>query len=275
MKKFKADTHTHTCYSHDAFVSPKDMVETAREMGFDFYGISDHFDYDVDLTKLSETMVARMRAQDPEKYFHNLRHLQEDYAGVVNVLVGVEFAFSELDSVKAEYLAVYEKYQPDFVINSIHCQDGVDYCMRSYPDDKKTTYKEYLRLIRASLDTPYPYDIVGHIGYIMRYVPFENVEISLEEFGEEIDDILTTIIQKGKILEVNTSSKQLETKFLPTESILRRYYELGGRKVSFGSDAHFQSRVGEKWDLVVETLKKIGFQYITVPCKGEHIQVEI
>ena len=56
---------------------------------------------------------------------------------------------------------------------------------------------------------------------------------------------------------------------------MRRYYQLGGRKISFGSDAHGPDRIAEKWDEVVAMLKNIGFTYITVPCRGEHIKVEI
>ena len=90
-----------------------------------------------------------------------------------------------------------------------------------------------------------------------------------------IDDILKTIIAKDKILEVNSSTKQLPQLCMPDVNILQRYYDLGGRKVSFGSDAHFTSRILEKRKEIVEALKQMGFTYITVPFKGEHIKVEI
>jgi hypothetical protein len=75
--------------------------------------------------------------------------------------------------------------------------------------ERVEVFREYFAYIRRSLDAPYPYDIVGHIGYIARYVPFEDKSFSLEEFGEEIDDILKTIIAKDKILEVNSATKNL------------------------------------------------------------------
>ena len=97
----------------------------------------------------------------------------------------------------------------------------------------------------------------------------------MEEYGEEIDDILKTIIAKGKILEVNSSTKIPNQISLPDLPIVQRYYDLGGRKVSFGSDAHFKERILDKREELVSALKKIGFTYITVPFKGEYIQVEI
>ena len=274
--KFLTDMHTHSFpASHDGRNTAAEMLAEAQKMGVAFYGFSEHFDYDYDVEKMSLEEYKETRNGDEGEYFHNVRHLQEDYEGVMNVAVGVEFGFSEKEEVQGRYAMTYEKYHPDFVINSVHGGNGMDFIRYTFTETKGEIYRMYLRLIRKSLDVPYHYDIVGHIGYIARYVPFEDKSISLEEFGEELDDILKTIIAKDKILEVNSSTKNLSQLCLPDVHILQRYYELGGRKVSFGSDAHFTSRLMEKREEIVSALKKIGFTYITVPFKGEHIKVEI
>ena len=274
--KFLTDMHTHSFpASHDGRNTAAEMLVEAQKMGVAFYGFSEHFDYDYDVEKMSPEEYKETRNGDEGEYFHNTRHLQEDYEGVMNVAVGVEFGFSEKEEVQGRYAMTYEKYHPDFVINSVHGGNGMDFIRYTFTETKGEIYRMYLRLIRKSLDVPYHYDIVGHIGYIARYVPFEDKSISLEEFGEELDDILKTIIAKDKILEVNSSTKNLPQLCLPDVHILQRYYELGGRKVSFGSDAHFTSRLMEKREEIVSALKKIGFTYITVPFKGEHIKVEI
>ena len=54
--------------------------------------------------------------------------------------------------------------------------------------------------------------------------------------NKEIDEILQVIIQKDKILEVNSSTKGMGLS-VTSEEILQRYYQLGGRKISFASDA--------------------------------------
>ena len=275
MEKFLTDMHTHTTFSHDGKNTPAQMLESAQKRGIAFYGVSDHFDYDYDLLAMSSEEIAEIRNGDTAEYFHVLRHLQEDYEGVMNVVVGAEFGFSENPEVQDRYLATYEKYRPDFIINSVHGGEGKDFARYDFTESKEETYGMYLRLIRASLDVPYPYDIVGHIGYIARYVPFADRRLSLEEFGEQIDDILLTIVKKDKILEVNTANKNLENRTLPAEEIVRRYFELGGRKVSFGSDAHFIERIADKREEVTAMLKRIGFTYVTVPFKGEHIEVKI
>ena len=275
MNKMIVDTHTHSTYSFDGRAELRDMLATAQQKGVAFYGVSEHFNYDYDWSCLDADEAALVAGFDADGYFHEGRHLQEDYAGVMNVRIGAEFGFSDDEDAKAKYQEDLKKYAPDFVINSVHSAAGKDYYYYPPTGEKAKVYGEYLALIRRSLDAPYPYDIVGHIGYVARYVPYENKEFEFSMFGEQIDDILSTIIAKDKILEVNTSSKQLPQKTIPAENILRRYYELGGRKISFGSDAHDPWRIAEKWDEVIAMLKNIGFTHIIVPGRGEHIKVEI
>ena len=98
---------------------------------------------------------------------------------------------------------------------------------------------------------------------------------SLAEFGDEIDEVLKTVIAKDKILEVNASAHGLKQICLPSEEILRRYYALGGRKISYASDAHQTSSILRGREQIVALLKEIGFTYLTVPCRGEHIKVEL
>lgn len=274
MQKWIVDIHTHTTFSHDGTHSLEKMLQAAQEKGVAFYGVSEHFDFDYDFSLFSEEDARAIRREDYEEYFHRARHEQEDYAGVMNVFVGAEFGYSEDPKIQAKYVETYKKYTPDYVINSVHGDKGEDfYFAKDFPLSKEETYKRYLQLIRNSLDVPYPYDIVGHIGYVARYVPYEDNRFTLAEFGAEIDDIFLTIIAKDKILEINTSNKNLANRTLPAWELIERYYALGGRKISFGSDAHFAERIADKWDEVVAKLKEIGFEYFTVPCRGEHIKV--
>ena len=271
--KFLTDMHTHTAFSADSDERAEDMLSTAQEKGIAFYGISDHFEFDQDLLRMPKEEALGYLSFDEEAYFHELRHLQEDYEGVMNVAIGAEIGYTEKEKIRGRYELICQKYRPDFVINSVHGGDGLDFAFQNFTEDKKTVSGAYLALVRKSLDAPYPYDIVGHFGYIARYVPFEDK--SFAGFEKEIDDILTTIIKKDKILEVNTSVKGLTQKTLPSEDILKRYFELGGRKVSIGSDAHNTKRILDGRERAVEVLKKIGFAYVTVPFKGEHIKVEL
>lgn len=271
------DLHSHSAFSFDGVNALSEMLESALEKGVAFYGVSEHVDFDI----CPEAQLVRKQEIDAEAYFHTARHLQEDYAGCMNVLVGAEFGYSDDRAIQEKYIAFYRRYQPDFVINSVHSKDGWDFSLKRafYEDgrlrDKKEAYADYFRLVQKSLDAPYPYDIIGHFTYVVRYGPYENPSASLAEFGAEIDGVLKGIIEREKILETNTSMHGGKGLALPAREILERYFALGGRAVSFGSDAHTTARIVERRAEVVSLLKEIGFAYITVPCKGERIKVEI
>lgn len=276
MQKFLTDVHTHSTFSFDGIDTLHQMLKTAHEKGAMFFGVAEHFNYD----SCEEYVKQEPQGIDEEAYFHTGRHLQEDYAGCMNVLIGAEFGYTLDETAQRRYLQVYEKYRPDFVVNSIHNRDGWDYIKRKpyYNEDgtlksKQQAYTEYFQLVLQSLDALYPYDIVAHVGYCLRYAPYDNVDITLAEFGKEIDAICKGIIERDKILEVNSGLRG--GLCLPTEEMLRRYFALGGRKISFASDAHNTQRIMEKREQITALLKEIGFTHITVPCKGEHIMVEI
>ena len=49
----------------------------------------------------------------------------------------------------------------------------------------------------------------------------------------------------------------------PKRDIIERYFELGGRKISYGSDAH-RGDIVKEFDSVTAMLKEIGFEYLVI-----------
>ena len=275
--KWITDVHNHSEYSHDCQIPLVEVLENAQKNGIAFYGVSEHFDYDVTIVKgdLSQSI-------DAEAYFHGARHLQEDYAGVLNFLVGAELSYCDDARVIEANKEVCEKYAPDFVVNSVHCSPRGDYYTKTpfyqadgRVRDKDEVYEEYFALIRRSVDADYEYDILAHVNYCARYAPYEDNEARWKDYSTAIDGILKALIARDKILEVNTSNKGCVGWMIPNTDILERYFELGGRKISFASDAHNRSRIGENRDKVVDSLRAIGFDSITVPVRKKHVQIEI
>lgn len=268
--KMIIDVHTHSNFSPDSGETLENMLEAAHAKGLVFYGVSDHFEYD-------HESPFNPSPEKEEEFFHRARHMQEDYEGCMNVLIGAEFGYSPKASAQERAKRTYEKYRLDYVVNSVHDLDGEDYYFKRVfvNKDKPETYGDYLKFVRQSLDVPYHYDIVGHIGYHTRYAPYADRRMYTEEFQAEIDDILQTIIKKGKILEINSSNKGGVETFLPERKLLERYFALGGRKISFGSDAHDVGRIAEHYEEASAMAKEIGFTHFTLPCKGEEIKIKI
>ena len=282
MATFLTDVHTHSTFSPDGRDTLETMVKAAVEKNISFYGVSEHIDYDIQVMGYPAYGSGVFTNED--EYMHAARHLQDDYAGVINLLVGMEFGYSDEEKAIERYQDLIKKHAPDFIVNSIHTLKGKDYYYGEpyYTEEngqkkvreKDEVYKEYLALLLRSIRVDYPYDIIGHLSYPIRYAPYEDRKMHYEEYSEELDEILKEIIQRDKILEINSSCGTLAMA-LPERDILQRYYDLGGRKISYASDAHFVSRIADKREEVVALLKEIGFTYVTVPCKGEHIKVEI
>ena len=266
------DLHSHSKFSADGKSQLVDMVNTAKSKGLRYYGVSEHFDLDEQTIKLYGKI-------DEKAYFARARELQRQLNDDnFTFLAGGEFNYVSDERVLDKFLAMVERVRPDYVINSVHIADGKELFRREYFEgkSKQYAYSLYLEQVLKSLDVPFKFDIVGHIGYPSRYLPYEDKSIRYADFADLYEAILTKIIHMGVILEVNSSTKGALSEFLPFQDVLARYYELGGRKVSFGSDAHYTSRIADKRAQAVELLKSIGFTYITVPNKGkDEIQVEL
>lgn len=268
------DIHSHTYpASHDGKSSMEEMVDAAIKKTVSYYGISDHFDYDIEEMAFAQGIENKYSNGNENDYFQGARLLQEKHKDKITILVGAEFSYSNQKGIQERYLKTYQKYQPDFIINSVHSIDGMAFSRTSFAQNRQEVFGEYLKLVRQSLDALYPYDIVGHFEVIARYVPFDDKYINIMEFKNQVDDILKAIITKKKILEINTSVYNLPRICFPSKEILYRYYELGGRMVTFASDAHTPERIIEGRTKVVELLKDIGFDSFTIPIRGQYIQV--
>lgn len=259
------DVHTHTKFSPDGESDIYAMVAAAKAAGVKYYGIAEHFDYSLNF------------CASADEYFpcaFSLKKGEKD----INLIVGAELGYS-VGADSAEYYgALIKKYNPDFIVNSVHSTDESDYYyLKPYSGkSKKEAYEEYFSLVLKSLSAPYSYDIVGHIGYCSRYAPYTDRKIIYSDFSSLIDKILRGIIERDKILEVNSSATGSGSDFLPDIDILERYFSLGGRSVSFASDAHRVKDICRNRDKAVSALKKIGFGYITVPLSGgERIKVPL
>ena len=259
------DSHTHSNYSMDSETPSEDMVKRAIELGLDYYAITDHFNADyINIAKLYRANSRELKYPlDLEGHIEDVLRLQDKYRDKLYVAVGVECGYSRES--EAIYLDSLDRDRLDVIVNSIHTVDNGDiYDLQLYDGvNRDYIFKRYLECVRASIDAPYPYDIIGHIGYMSRKAPYPNNLFTMDEFGEEIDDILRAIIARNKCLECNAKSKNTPYEFLPGREILTRYYELGGRKISYGSDAHNTDRLAEKFDLIASIAKSIGFAGFT------------
>ena len=125
-------------------------------------------------------------------------------------------------------------------------------------------YRAYFEKVLETITLFEDFDVYGHMDYVNRYGSYENKVLNTADYQDLIDEILTLLIQKGKGLEVNTSGIRYGLgHFHPQIPLLKRYYELGGRIVTVGSDSHYNAHIGYLIEEAYGMLEAIGFQGYT------------
>ncbi len=251
--KFDFHTHHNRCGHADGTI--RDYIEAALASGLDMIGISDHSPYFGSDQDQPYPDIA-MAQSEFASYVQEVLELKEQYAGRIEVLLGVE---SDFFPEHAEvYRRQYAKYPFDYIIGSVHRLDGRSIFNKKrwnhlQPAQQKELKDRYLQLIAQSARSGM-FDILGHIDAMKaNYPAFSDIQT------ETVDQTLQIIGEEGLAIEINTSGKtKLVGGWYPADDILERalFY---GVKVTFGSDAHTPARVGDELELVRQRLKEIGF----------------
>lgn len=250
------DLHVHTEYSFDSDEKVENYIAAAIKRGDKYIGFADHCEHNMlefDANFQLPDLVARAEFLDGSRSVYN----------GIKILGGVEFGFS--DASVPYYKRVLRSTDLDYSIMSVHTVPTRGDCY--YPAffdglDKRAAYSLYLDEVYKSVCADIDFQIVGHIGYIARYAPYDNKLLEYSEFSYEIDKILRTIIERGLALELNASVFGLSVPFVPTVGIVERYVELGGVNFTFGSDAHKVSNYAKGEQAVREFLLSLGIEHV-------------
>lgn len=263
----QADMHMHTGFSTDSEACPCDMADEAVRKGLKTICFTDHFDKD-DLEWGEEGIF------DVDAYFVEMQKLQEEYAGKLNIRIGIELGFRTY--LKDYYEELTKKYPFDFVIGSVHNvpykKDAEGNILYTDPAAEKLftdrTDKEAYRLMMETtlenVRTSDCFQTLGHLDYVVRYGKSREKEYSYTDYADIIDEILKLLIEKEKGLEVNSAGLKYGLPFAhPHPDVLKRYRELGGEIITIGADAHKPEHIAYDFAKAEEILKSCGFKYYT------------
>ncbi|WP_442603376.1 histidinol-phosphatase [Paenibacillus sp. KN14-4R] len=252
----KFDIHTHHERCGHAKGDIRQYIEAGLREGLDVIGISDHSPYYGEKEDQAYPEIAMAKTEFP-RYVEEVLRLKEEYAGRIDVLLGVE---SDYFSEHLEaYRNVYEKYPFDYIIGSVHRSGGVSIFNRNrwkrLNEDEQRQHKEaYYNLIQQSAQCGL-FQILGHIDAMKAYYPaFSDIQTPI------VEETLKIIGANKLAIEVNTSGKTKDVGgWYPSDEMLEMALHYGV-DITFGSDAHLPSRVGDEWELVRSRLKEIGFK---------------
>ena len=94
-------------------------------------------------------------------------------------------------------------------------------------------------------------------------IPLSN--FSYQAYADLIDEILKTLIEEEKGIELNTAGfREGLGQPNPCADIIKRYRELGGEIITVGSDAHEAANVGADFDKASDILTACGFKYYAI-----------
>ena len=266
MTKYLVDYHLHTEYSDDAIIPMEEVVLNYINKGFKEICFTDHVDYGMKLDWGEEGIVPRLenglplRNVDYDRYFKQIEDLQEKYKDQIIIRKGLEFGIQTITIDKFQKL--YDKYPMDFVILSIHQVNNQEIWINTgfYDVPQKEGYRkyynEYLEIMKNFKD----YSTIGHLDYINRYDPHGLCDPSV--YMDIVDEIFKLAIKENKAVEYNTGSmlKYDDSYNNIYVTLLKRYYELGGRNITIGDDCHKGELTGLGIPEGYDVLKYIGFK---------------
>lgn len=271
-----ADCHLHTSFSGDSEALMEEMIERAVSLGLKRICFTDHLDRDYppgqDPDQPSDINIFEL---DLPAYHRRFEELRFAYRGKIELCFGIELGLME--SAYPAYHALLAEYPFDFVIGSSHLVNGMDPYYSPFWDGQKDT-KEGIRLyfdsIFSHLSSYDGFDSYGHLDYIIRYAPRAasapennrgNRSYSYAEYADRLDAILSRLIETDKALEVNTGGYKYGLGVPnPQPEVLARYRELGGEKITVGSDAHAPEHMAFSFRACADLLAGLGFRYYTV-----------
>lgn len=243
------DNHWHTNLSVDARDSLDDMVARAIELNLREVTVTDH----LDMNPADEGYGM----YDADRAFADIERVRNTVGDRITLHAGVEIGEPHL---YADQLADIYRRPYDLVIGSVHYvgTHGVHldlFDVMSVEDAIAAYFDVQLNIIRSGTA-----DVIAHFDYFLRYTRKRNIpDYDPLTWKPTIQTILREIISSDACLEVNTSGlRQGIGCMFPDAQILDWYRQLGGTRVSLGSDAHFTRDLAADIDHAMTILGQVG-----------------
>jgi histidinol-phosphatase (PHP family) len=250
------DYHMHSNFSEDGHASIREMCLAAVERQIPEIGFSEHLDQ-------HPNDVVSINFYHPDDWWKEIRNARTEFAGRLVVRAGLEAGESHRYPAKVQ--ALERDYPYDYIIGSLH-YDGdhflfdPEYLQQTSPNEILHSYfSEVEQMTRQPL-----FDILGHLD-----LPARNARRIWEAYDpvdheDLIRGILRNCIAHGLALDVNVAGMRKPSQnIMPHPTILRWFHEMGGERITLGSDAHSDVQVGLHLDLAVKAVRAAGLEFVT------------
>jgi histidinol-phosphatase (PHP family) len=253
------DAHLHTDLSPDSKVPMELYAAQAFERGIPEIALTDHLDF-------LPGAPAYEYADYPRRE-RMIRELQERWVGKVRIRFGVELTYeSRFEAEIRKHLA---SHRYDYVLGTCHAMFDGPYArnhIAAFAAGKTVTeavapyFAEVLAAIRSGL-----FDTIGHLDQCKLWLNDWFKPADFAAIPEAYEPLLVALVESGSALEVNASGLRHRTgETYPGPWVVRRFRELGGQRVTTGSDSHLPDCFAFGLEEACEIVAAAGFDRVTL-----------
>jgi len=228
--QYFVDYHVHSTFSVDGRSTFEDICQSALLSGLNEVGFAEHMDFEPEDPGCSYL--------DYPRYSCTFEKAREKFGNRLTIRKGVELDYQTRHLETTEQWLKGKRF--DFTIGSVHFVDGKSIDLGGIDEEMlRSLYPSYCHETILSIKSGL-FDVVGHFDLISSFC---GVSIAVKE--RYVPSVLDAILDSKVYLEVNSRGfREGRNNTVPNSSILREFFLKGGRRVSFGSDAHSAETVG-------------------------------
>jgi histidinol-phosphatase (PHP family) len=269
-----ADDHVHTEFSWDAANrgSMDASCEQAIELGLPSIAFTEHVDptpwvvpdhatamFGDDIAAhIGDDLRLRAPAVDFEGYFASIERCRVRYPSL-RIVTGLEIGEPHWHPQTTRALLGSGRFER--VLGSLHSLTIaseprlIDEWFRTEHisgAEEAAAVRDYLGEAITMIESDDQFEVFAHIDYLVRQIEAAGRAHDPRHFEAEYRETLGALARSGRVLEVNTR--------IPLDPVVVGWwYEVGGRAVSFGSDAHTPGAVGHGFAEAAAVAEAVGF----------------
>ncbi len=249
------DYHMHSNFSADCQTPMAGMCRSAIRRGIPEIGFSEHYDLHAD-----EPYRDWFR---PTDWWAELERCRSEFAGQLTIRAGIEVGEPHLFATEVQQLLSSLPF--DYVLGSLHWVGRESVFHPSYFHARTIDqvydhfFEELIKMTAIG-----GFDILSHFDVPIRTAFAIHGPYDPRRHQEAIREVLRNCIGRGIALDLNTAALRRAANVLtPAPEILAWYVELGGERVTLGSDAHNPDDLGAHLPVALRLAQAAGLRYLT------------
>ncbi|MCL2522347.1 MAG: PHP domain-containing protein [Erysipelotrichales bacterium] len=255
------DQHLHSSFSFDSEEDMENYVKEAVKNNNCYFITTEHYE----LNSFKGNITIDFKALKKR-----LEEIALKYP--ITPLLGIEIGYKP--EITALIEAVTRSHDFDLVLLSIHSdKNGSFFQPAQYKRlGVKQVLNNYFELMLAAINDYSNFDCLAHFDYAFRNAYLDS-EFNYNDYLEQIKAVFKALIRNNKALEINLKVQSEINDEMYLKTILKLYFDLGGRKIIISSDSHnlesYKKRFLTDYPKYLKLFKEIGFEALTYYVKRE------